>query len=405
MTGDVRRAPAYDVVVVGLGVMGSAALQHLARRRLRVLGLERYAPGHDRGSSHGQTRIIRLGYYEHPSYVPLLRRAYRLWRELEAGAGTRLLHVTGIAEIGPPDGELVQGTLAAARLHGLPHEILAAGELMRRLPAFRLPAEHVGVLQPDGGFVLAEPAIEAQMRSAQAAGAEVRTGTSVRAIEPRGGHVRVVTGDGVIEAGTAVVTAGAWLPDLLPGLPVALRTTRQVVAWFAPRSPALFQPDRFPVFLLESRHGIHYGFPAVGAAGVKIAKHFHADQAVAPDAVDRTVSAEDEDLIRAAVREHVPAADGPLLSATTCIYTMTPDGDFVLDRLADAPQVIVASPCSGHGFKFAPVIGEILADLAVGGATGHDIARFRLARFAGARAPAPAGPAQPAGETGGPAGS
>ena len=372
--------PHYDIVVCGLGAMGSAALYALARRGVRVLGIERFAPGHDRGSSHGATRIIRLAYWEHPSYVPLLRRAYELWRELEAAAGQQLLHITGVAEIGPPDGVLVRGTLAAAQLHALPHEVLAAPELMRRLPAFRLPDDFVAVLQPDGGFLAAEPSIHALVALAQAAGAELRSGETVRAIEPRAGGVRVVTDRAAIEAGVAIVTAGPWTKSLLPDLAAPLTATRQVMAWFAPTEPALFAAGRFPVFLIESRHGIHYGFPPFGP-GLKVARHYHRDEAVDPDDPDRAISSDDEALIRAALVDYLPAANGKLLDAKTCRYTMTPDGDFLIDRLPGAPQVIVASPCSGHGFKFAPVIGEILADLATMGATRHDIARFSLARF------------------------
>ncbi|MGA7488013.1 MAG: FAD-dependent oxidoreductase, partial [Xanthobacteraceae bacterium] len=208
----------FDVVVCGLGAMGSAALHHLARRGKRVLGFERYTPGHDRGSSHGHTRIIRLGYFEHPSYVPLLRRAYALWRDLEGAIRRPLLHVTGIAEIGPPTGVLVPGTLAAARLHGLPHDELAATELMRRFPAFRLPADHVAVIQPDGGFLDVEPAIAGQIALAAGAGAQIRSGDTVRAVESRAGAVRIVSEHGVVEAGAAIVAAGAWLPALAPAL-------------------------------------------------------------------------------------------------------------------------------------------------------------------------------------------
>ena len=190
----------YDVVVCGLGVMGSAALYHLARRGARVLGLDRFAAGHDRGSSHGETRIIRLAYFEHPSYVPLVRRAYELWRELETEAARPLLHVTGIAEIGPPDGALVNGTLAAARLHDIPHELIAAPELMRRYPAFRLPPHYVGVVQPDGGFLEAEPSVQALLALAQKHGAEIRFGEPVRAIEPWTTRLRIVT-DGATHRG------------------------------------------------------------------------------------------------------------------------------------------------------------------------------------------------------------
>jgi sarcosine oxidase len=374
--------PTYDAVVCGLGAMGSAALYHLARRGLRSVGVERFAPGHDRGSSHGGTRIIRLGYFEHPSYVPLLRRAYELWRTLEAESGDALMHITGIVEIGPPDGRLIKGTLLAAHLHNLRHEVLDAETVMRRFPAFRIPADYIGVFQPDGGHLDPEAAVRAQASLAAAAGAELRTGETVRTLAPAAGGVRLTTDRGVIDAALAVVAAGAWTDDLLPGA-LPLRVTRQVQAWFGPRDPALFEAERFPVFLLESRHGIHYGFPAGADGRVKIAKHHHGDQPVKADFVDRIVSADDEDLIRAALTDHIPAANVPMSGASTCLYTMTPDGDFIVDRLPDTPQVIVASACSGHGFKFCGVVGEIVAQLACDGASTHDISRFGLARFAG----------------------
>jgi sarcosine oxidase len=372
---------AYDAVVIGTGATGSAVLYHLARRGLRVLGLERFSPGHDRGSSHGRTRIIRLGYFEDPAYVPLLRRAYASWREVEEATGRRLLHVTGIVEIGPPDGVLVAGTLGAARLHGLPHEVLDANALMRRLPAFRLPAHFLAVLQPDGGFLDAEPAVHAHIALAIAAGAELRSGIRVRAIEPRGAGVRILLDGETIEAGQAVVAAGPWAAQLLPRLGVRLRVTRQVIAWLAPHEPEPFAPGRFPVFLLESEHGMHYGFPLDPDGGMKLAKHHHRDQTVDPDAVEPALTRDDEDAIRSALAAHLPGANGPVRAAKTCLYTMAPDGHFIIDRLPDAPQILLASACSGHGFKFAGVIGEILADLVSAGTTPHDISRFRLDRF------------------------
>ena len=371
-----------DTVVIGLGVMGSAALRSLAARGVRALGIDRFEPGHDRGSSHGATRIIRLSYFEHPSYVRLLREAYPLWRALEAQAGRKLLHITGIVEIGKPDSALVRGTLAAAREHALPHEVLNAAELMRRYPAFRLPGEFVAVAQPDGGFVEAEPTVAAQLALARAAGAEIRTNATVRAIEPRQDGVRVVTDSDSIDAAAVVVAAGAWVSKLLPDLPVRLRATRQVLAWFEPQRPDLFDPARCPVFLIEGLHGTHYGFPLQAGAGVKVAKHHHFDEAVDPDDYDRNVSAPDEAAIRPAVADYLPAANGKLNAATTCLYTMAPDGDFIIDTLPGEPRVIVASPCSGHGFKFAPLIGDIIAELATTGVTTRDIARFRLDRFA-----------------------
>ena len=371
----------FDVVVVGLGAMGSAALYQLARRGVRVVGVERLVPGHDQGSSHGESRIIRLGYFEHPSYVPLLRRTYALWRELEAASGTKLLHITGIAEIGPPDGEVVAGTLAASRLHGLLHEVMDAAETMRRFRAFKIPPDHVGVFQPDGGFIAVEPAIAAMIAQSQAAGADIRTSTAALSVAQHGGGVRVQTTQGDIDARSAVIAAGPWIKTLLPDVPAPLRVTRQVMCWFQPPDPAPFAAGRFPVFLLESRHGVHYGFPPFASGAIKVARHHHADETVDPDRFGRAVSAADEALIRAALAGHIPAANGALAAAKTCLYTVTPDRDFLIDRLPGARNIIVASPCSGHGFKFAPVVGEILADLATGGGIGHDISRFRFGRF------------------------
>jgi sarcosine oxidase len=371
----------YDAVVVGLGVTGAASLYRLAKRGLRVLGIEQFTPGHDRGSSHGETRIIRLGYFEHPSYVPLLREAYPLWRDLESETGQTLLKITGIVEIGSPDGELVRGTLDSSRMHGLPHDVLNASAIRQRFPAFAVPADYGGVYQPDGGYLAAEPAMSAMIDSAIAAGAEVRTHTKVENVAPHGNGVRVRTSNGDIEAHRAVIAAGPWLASLMPELHLPLRVTRQFLGWLSPPSPARFSPEHFPVFLFESPLGVHYGFPIHNGSGLKLAKHHHHDEAVDPAAYDRSVSLRDQQALLSFRDKYLPSASGPLTTAQTCLYTMTPDGHFIIDRLPDAPQIIVASPCSGHGFKFAPVIGDIVADLAINGATQRDISRFALARF------------------------
>lgn len=371
----------FDVAVIGLGATGSAALYRLATRGQRAIGIEQFTPGHRRGSSHGETRIIRLGYFEHPSYVPLVRAALALWRALESEAGEPLLTVTGVIELGAPDSTLVAGTLRSARAHGLRHEVIEAAAVRRRFPALQVPADFVGVLQPDGGILFPEAAIRVQLALAQAAGAEVRSDETVRAIEPAASGVRIVTERGVVTAERAIVAAGPWIKRLLPGLPAPLRVTRQVVGWFAPADPALFAPERCPVFMIENRDGLFYGFPAGAKPGIKFAKHHHADQTVDPDAPVGPLTDSDEAMLRAALAAHLPSANGELLDHQTCLYTVAPDGDFIIDGLPAAPGVIVASPCSGHGFKFAPVIGDILADLAIAGRTPHDISRFRLARF------------------------
>ena len=372
----------FDAVVCGLGVMGSAALRELSRRGLRALGIDRFAPGHDRGSSHGATRIIRLDYFEHPSYVPLLRRAYELWHELEQSSGQKLIHITGIVEIGDPDGTLITGVLASIRQHSLRHELLSTEDLTRRFPAFHLPSHYQAVVQPDGGFLAAEPSIHAMLALAKETGAEIRSGETIRAIEPSSSGVRIVTDRARIDAGSAVIAMGPWIKSILPELKTPLRLTRQAMAWFSPRRPVSFQSELFPVFLMESRHGMHYGFPLDGDGLLKVAKHHHGDETVDPDAYERTVSIADENLIRSALAEHLPDANGSRVKAATCLYTVTPDGDFIVDTLPGYPHVVVASPCSGHGFKFAPVIGEILADLVTRCASKHEIGRFSLKRFA-----------------------
>jgi sarcosine oxidase len=372
---------ATDVVVIGLGAMGSAALYHLARRGVRAVGIEQFTPGHDRGSSHGETRIIRLGYFEHPSYVPLVRAAYPMWRTLEREVGESLLEITGILEMGPRDSELVSGTLRSARGHSLDHQILDAAAIMRRFPPFRLPPEFIGVFQPEGGILAAEAAVAALLRCATAAGAVVRTGETVRTIELRTDGVRVIGDRGALEADSAIVAAGPWVGKLLATLPVPVTVTRQLLGWFEPSDATSFARDRFPVFIVADAAGAFYGFPRGPKPGIKFAKHHHLNEAVDPDLPIPPPSAVDEAILRAALAAYLPGANGRLLDARTCLYTMTPDGDFIVDRLPDAQRVIVASPCSGHGFKFAPVIGEIAADLATAGATRHDISRFRLARF------------------------
>jgi len=372
--------PEPQIVVIGLGATGSAVLCRLARRGVRAIGVEQFQLGHDRGSSHGPTRIFRLAHFENLAYVPLLHRASALWRELEALSGRKLLATSGIAELGPQDGELVRGTLAASAAHRLPHEVLDASALMRRYRAFTIPQNYVAVVQPEGGYIEAAAALDASIRVAVDAGAAIRTDERVIGIEPRRDGVRVRTDRAVIDADGAVVAAGPWADRLVPQLRLPLRVTRQVVGWFEPTNAGAFG-DGFPVFLLESRHGIHYGFPPYGRFGIKIAKHHHFDEVVEPGRYDTTVSAADEAAIRAPLGEFLPAADGPMLDAQTCLYTMTPDQTFIIDRAPHAPNVFIASPCSGHGFKFAPVVGEIIADLITSGTTPHDIAAFQLDRF------------------------
>lgn len=383
-----------DVIVAGLGAMGSAAAAHLAARGQRVLGLEQYQPAHDQGSSHGHSRVIRLAYFEHPSYVPLLRRAYALWKDLERETGRDLLTVTGGLMVGRPDSEVVRGTLESARQHDLPHEVLDAASIQRRFPPFT-PASHlVGVFEPQAGVLRPEACVEAHLAVAATHGADLRFGERVTGwtAPPGGDGVEVQTDRGAYAASRLVLAPGAWAPDLfaLPQLP--LEVERQVLFWLDPAGGvAPFAPDRFPVYVWDHGAGVQvYGFPAQDGPpeGVKVA-FFRTGRGTrcTPQTIDRHVHPDEVTMMREAIAEVIPSlARGDLRAATTCMYTLTPDHHFVMGPHPRHPQVVLASPCSGHGFKFATVVGEILADLAIDGATAHPIALFDPLRFAGASA-------------------
>ena len=374
----------YDAIVIGLGGMGSASAFHLARRGKRVLGLEQFDLLHELGSSHGLTRIIRLAYHEDPSYVPLLRRAYELWHELETDANERMLITTGSLEGGPGDGGTFRGALEAAELHDLPHEVLDAEELRRRYPAYAgfEPSTRV-VFQPDGGFLLAERTILAHINGALAAGAELRYRQPVRSWEATGDGVRVTTDEGVHEADGLVICAGAWARQLVPGLGDLAVPERQVLAWLQPRRPELFVPERFPVFLIDVDEGRYYGFPQHDVPGFKFGWYHHLREPIDPADPDRSVRPEDEAVLRAFAARYFPESAGATVMLKACIFTNSPDEHFILDRLPEAPQVSYFTGESGHGYKFASVVGEILADLAIEGSTRHEIGLFRLDRFAG----------------------
>ena len=358
--------------------MGSQAACELASRRRRVLGLDRYRPPHTLGSTHGRTRIIREAYFEEPLYVPMVQRAYELWRRLEERSGARILTVTGGLMLGAPDSRVVAGARASAVEHGLPFEELTAREVRERFPAYAVPDEHVAIYEPRAGFLEPEAAVEATLSLAAAAGAELRFDEPV--LELDGNVLR--TERGTYAADRVVVAAGPWLPELVPRLASAFTVARQPLLWLDPLEPELFAPDRFPIFVWEWAPGwACYGFPDVGD-GFKVAVHHHGEPTT-PESVERELRPEDEETIRDLVRRFFPAGDGALRDAAVCLYTNTADEDFVIDHVPDDDRVIVASPCSGHGFKFAPAIGEVLADLATGEQPRFDLTPFELARLTG----------------------
>ena len=371
-----------DAIVIGLGADGGAAAAHLAMRGARVLGLEAFARGHTNGSSGGLTRVIRLAYYEHPDYVPLLKRAWTLWRELEAATGEELLRQTGGVYVGPRDGELVGGSLRSAREHGLEHELLDPAALRARLPLFRFDPDWWGLSEASAGYLLPEQAIAAHLALAERHGADLRFEERATAWTRDGDGVRVTTDRGTYRAATLVIAAGAWNPRLLPQIAPLLQVKRVPLFWFEPVAERETLA-RLPVYIVDSGlgHGC-YGFPYLADQGLKIATH-GAGTPADPDRVDREAHPADEAPIRAFIRERLPVADGPVRMTKICMYTVTPDEHFIVDL--DGP-VAYASACSGHGFKFASVIGEVLADLALDGATRHPIGFLSASRFAAAPA-------------------
>jgi sarcosine oxidase len=371
----------YDAIVLGVGGMGSAALYHLALRGLRVLGIERYNIPHEMGSSHGLTRIIRLAYYEHPAYVPLLRRAYELWRQLEHTVQERLLIITGSIDASAADDEVFKGSRASCDIHHLPHEVLEAGELSRRFPGYQLPQDLAAVYQPDGGFLLSERCIVAHVMAAQEIGAEVHGQEQVLGWEPKGQGITLRTDRDHYSADKLVICAGAWGAKLLPELAAVAVPERQVLAWFQPTRPALFRLQTFPVFNIAVEEGHYYGFPLYGIPGFKVGRYHHLQQRVDPDHMDRQAHREDEDVLRRFTARYFPAAVGPTMALKTCLFTNTPDEHFILDLHPQWPQVCMAAGFSGHGFKFCSVVGEIMADLAQLGHSPHNLELFRLQRF------------------------
>lgn len=374
----------YDVIVVGVGAHGSATTHELAVRGIRVLGLERWDVPTTMGSSGGVNRIIRLAYFEDPRYVPLLRRAYERWRALERRWGEPLLVITGGLDVGPSDSDVVRGAMDACRVHRLEHEVLDGRAIRTRFPGLLVPDDHVAVHQPDAGFVMSERAIAAHATLAIADGAEIHGNEPVIDWEPVGDGVVVRTERAEYRAARLVLAAGAWMARLAAPLRDLAVPERQVLVWTAAQRPELFRVGALPVFILKDDAGaMWYGFPEHGIPGVKLGLYHHRRQVIDPDATDwRAVEAEDERVLRAGLASFLPGANGPVLSLRSCIFTNTPDGHFILDRYPGIPQVILASPCSGHGYKFASVIGEVLADMAMDREPAFDLSMFRLDRFA-----------------------
>jgi len=379
--------PIFDVIVLGLGGMGSAAAMHLARGGRRVLGLEQFTAPHDRGSSHGHTRVIRQAYFEHPSYVPLLLRAYELWGELEQSTGTRLLDLCGGLMMGAPDSDVVRGSLHSARTHGLAHQCLDPRDIRRRFPAFTTNDQTVALFEPMAGIVYCEAAITAHLNLAARCGASLQFHEPVlRWSVEDSGTVIVTSSRATYHAHQLVLTPGPWAPALLSDLGLPLVVERQVLYWFQPKEgTACYLPDRQPVHIWQRPDGTTpYGFPAVDGpdGGVKVAfyRQERSDPCT-PESVDRSIKSAEVERMRSALREYLPGLDGPLVRAITCLYTMTPDHHFVIGTHPRHRNVHLAAGFSGHGFKFCSVVGEVLAHQVAGTPHHPPPSLFQPSRF------------------------
>ena len=377
--GSFLRRSRWDVIVVGCGVMGAASSYNLARRGLRVLNIERFGVNHSFGSSHGRTRIIRLAYYEDPRYVPLLRRAYDSWRELESKSGKKLLRVTGGLMIGKPNGELVKGVLRSAKDHGIAHVRLTASEAEERFGAFTLGEEYDTVYEETAGVLSAEECVRAFVGLGSEAGCEYRFAEQVQKWKSTAEGVEVETPAGTQTAAKLVFCAGPWNGGLLPGL-IPLQVERQVPLWFSSGGKDCFSPSKMQIFIMEEdANQFYYGLPDVGH-GVKVART-HGGESSDPDKLRREVSEEDIAPVRGFISRRLRGLEGTPIASATCLYTNTPDLNFAVGVHPSDRRVVVVSACSGHGFKFASVLGEVAADFATGGTTSYDLGFLDPARF------------------------
>lgn len=376
----------FDVIVVGLGGMGSSAAYHLAARGARVLGLEQYTPAHANGSSHGDSRIIRQAYYESAQYVPLVQRAYQLWEQLQKDTGTDLLHLTGGLMIGPPGSALVHGTIHSARKHNLPYQVMDAAELRRRFPALNPRPDDIAVYEGKAGFLRPEAAIRSHLQLAAKNGAELRFEEKVEKwnADPSGRRVQVVTNRATYESERLVITSGAWTSEVMVGVKLPLEVQRRVMCWFRPELNAdFFVPEHFPIYIWDvDGKQYFYGFPVTDGArgGAKLAMHSGGERC-SPGTISRSISQEDVEELRRYLRAFIPSLNGRLVRAETCMYTLTPDEHFIVSVHPEFPNVAIAAGFSGHGFKFSSVMGEILADLTTDGRTAYPIEFLSPKRF------------------------
>jgi sarcosine oxidase len=369
----------FDVAIIGGGTMGSAAAWALTKKGLRPVVLEQFSVVHDRGSHSGDTRIFRHAYAESPDYVPLVLRADELWQELMAATGELVLNRCGGLELSAPGYDHATSAREAADIHNLSYEWLTPADARSRWPQIAIPDDWDVLYSDASGFLNVEPAIRGMMTLAEHAGAVVKTGSLVTAWGNAGGHIWIDTAAGRIEAEAAIITAGAWAGRALKDLGLPLHVRRKTLWWQRLQHPEQFTPDTLPVFITDSDFGGIYGFPCVDGASLKIANHLEGDR-VDPDMVDRTTHPGENADVLALAAQLFPDVTSEVVKSAVCLYMMTPDTDFVLDRYPGLPNVSIGAGFSGHGFKFAPAVGEVLANL-VTDPTYHTQGRFQLSRF------------------------
>lgn len=378
MTGSANH---YDVIVIGVGGMGSAATYHLAKRGHDVLGLEQFDIPHENGSNHGVTRIIRKAYFEDPAYVPLLHQAYENWETLQKENGRKLLHLYGSITAGRPDEANFNGAIKACEEHNLPYKVLTSDELSAQFPGYQLPDDFKGVYQPDGGFLASDRCLVAHVEEAFKNGGEIHAREQVLNWKATSSGVRIESEDDVYTADKLIISAGPWAQELVKELEGNATPERQVLGWLQPKEPANFTPESFPIFTATLNGEPFYGFPTFEVPGFKIGRHHHLEQETTPDTLDETLRSEDERLLRDVAEEYFPSGAGPTMRLTTCMYTNSPDEQFIIDTHPDHSNVVIAAGFSGHGYKFCSVIGEILADLVIDGKTSHSIELFSFDRL------------------------
>lgn len=378
----------FDLIIVGVGSMGAATAYYLSKQGLKVLGIEQFDIVHERGSHGGQSRIIRKAYFEHPDYVPLMHKAYENWKQIESESNTKLYTETGIVYFGKEFDPLIAGAQQSAALYELNVKRYNANDAREKFPAFKIPDDFIALAEPEAGFIIPDKTIKVYAAQAQKNGAIFLTNTKVKEWKQHKDVIEITTNQDTYTSNKLVITAGAWTKKIVPVLKPDIQVTQQVVAWVKPKNIDKFKLGSFPCWLIQDpKKGSFYGFPILPSStygqpeGLKIAHHFPGEP-VDPDRPDNAINTERIEDIKFMLQKYFDEAEAEIVELKTCLYASTTDEDFIIDFLPDSnKKVVIACGFSGHGFKFAPVVGEILADMSIKGNTDLPINFLKLDRF------------------------